>query len=77
MIFKPLITEWFFYAMLSGLRQINRQASLKLNEYEIRNNKPHCFAYKTKELLIELLGGVRIDGLLYILAPGHLSTVIA
>ncbi len=32
---------------------------------------------KTKELLIELLGGVRIDGLLYILATGHLSTVIA
>lgn len=24
---------------------------------------PHCFIYQTEELLIELLGGVRIDGL--------------
>lgn len=30
---------------------------------ELNTTNPHCFTYKTEELLIELLGGVRIDGL--------------
>ncbi len=29
----------------------------------LETTNPHCFTYKTDELLIELLGGVRIDGL--------------
>lgn len=29
----------------------------------IETKNTHCFTYKTEELLIELLGGVRIDGL--------------
>lgn len=29
----------------------------------LNTTNPHCFTYKTEELLIELLGGVRIDGL--------------
>ena len=29
----------------------------------LETNNPHCFTYKTDELLIELLGGIRIDGL--------------
>lgn len=30
---------------------------------ELNTANPYCFTYKTDELLIELLGGVRIDGL--------------
>lgn len=30
---------------------------------ELNTTSPHCFTYKTEELLIELLGGVRTDGL--------------
>lgn len=30
---------------------------------ELNTTNPHCFTYQTEELLIELLGGVRIDGL--------------
>lgn len=30
---------------------------------ELNTTNPHCFAYQTDELLIELLGGVRIEGL--------------
>lgn len=29
----------------------------------LETTNPHCFTYKTDELLIELLGGVRIDTL--------------
>ena len=29
----------------------------------LETTNPHCFTYKTEELLIELLGGVRIDTL--------------
>lgn len=29
----------------------------------LNTTNPHCFTYQTEELLIELLGGVRIDGL--------------
>jgi hypothetical protein len=29
----------------------------------LETTNPHCFTYKTEELLIELLGGVRVDGL--------------
>lgn len=30
---------------------------------ELNTTNPHCFTYQTEELMIELLGGVRIDGL--------------
>jgi hypothetical protein len=30
---------------------------------KLNTTNPHCFTYQTEELLIELLGGVRIDGL--------------
>lgn len=30
---------------------------------ELNTTNPYCFTYQTDELLIELLGGVRIDGL--------------
>ncbi len=30
---------------------------------ELNTTNPHCFTYQTEELLIELLGGIRIDGL--------------
>lgn len=30
---------------------------------EMNTTNPNCFTYKTDELLIELLGGIRIDGL--------------
>ena len=30
---------------------------------ELQTTNPHCFTYQTEELLIELLGGIRIDGL--------------
>ena len=30
---------------------------------ELQTTNPNCFTYKTDELLIELLGGIRIDGL--------------
>ncbi|MEI9806762.1 MAG: hypothetical protein WDO16_02150 [Bacteroidota bacterium] len=30
---------------------------------ELQTNNRHCFTYQTDELLIELLGGVRIDTL--------------
>lgn len=30
---------------------------------ELNTTNPHCFTYQTEELLIELLGGVRSDGL--------------
>ncbi len=30
---------------------------------ELNTTNPHCFIYQTEELLIELLGGVKIDGL--------------
>lgn len=30
---------------------------------ELNTTNPHCFTYKTDELLIELLGGVRVEGL--------------
>jgi hypothetical protein len=30
---------------------------------QLETTNPHCFTYKTDELLIELLGGVRIDTL--------------
>lgn len=30
---------------------------------ELNTTNPHCFIYQTEELLIELLGGVRVDGL--------------
>ncbi|OJW31059.1 MAG: hypothetical protein BGO54_07195 [Sphingobacteriales bacterium 46-32] len=30
---------------------------------ELNTSNPHCFTYQTEELLIELLGGIRIDGL--------------
>ena len=30
---------------------------------ELNTTNPHCFTYQTEELLVELLGGVRIDGL--------------
>lgn len=29
----------------------------------LETTNPHCFTYKTDELLIELLGGIRIDTL--------------
>src|SRR5690606_16808347 len=29
----------------------------------LSTTNPHCFTYQTEELLIELLGGIRIDGL--------------
>ncbi len=29
----------------------------------LNTTNPHCFTYQTDELLIELLGGIRIDGL--------------
>lgn len=29
----------------------------------LETTNPHCFTYETEELLIELLGGVRVDGL--------------
>lgn len=30
---------------------------------ELNTTNPHCFAYQTEELFIELLGGVRVEGL--------------
>ena len=30
---------------------------------ELNTTNPNCFTYETEELMIELLGGVRIDGL--------------
>ena len=30
---------------------------------ELNTTNPNCFTYKTDELLIDLLGGVRVDGL--------------
>lgn len=30
---------------------------------KLETTNPHCFTYKTDELLIELLGGIRIDTL--------------
>ncbi len=30
---------------------------------ELNTTNPHCFTYQTEELLIELLGGIRIEGL--------------
>jgi len=30
---------------------------------ELNTSNPHCFTYNTEELLIELLGGVRVEGL--------------
>lgn len=30
---------------------------------ELHTTNPHCFTYQTDELLIELLGGVRVEGL--------------
>ena len=30
---------------------------------ELNTTNPHCFNYKTDELLIELLGGVSVEGL--------------
>ncbi|MCR6719228.1 MAG: hypothetical protein NVV59_02835 [Chitinophagaceae bacterium] len=30
---------------------------------ELNTTNPHCFTYQTEELLIELLGGVRVEGL--------------
>ncbi len=30
---------------------------------ELNTTNPNCFTYQTDELLIELLGGVRVDGL--------------
>jgi len=30
---------------------------------KLETTNPYCFTYKTEELIIELLGGVRIDGL--------------
>src|SRR5690606_22961132 len=30
---------------------------------ELNTTNPNCFSYQTDELLIELLGGIRIDGL--------------
>lgn len=30
---------------------------------KLNTTNPNCFTYKTDELLIELLGGVRVDGL--------------
>jgi hypothetical protein len=30
---------------------------------ELNTTNPHCFTYEAEELLIELLGGVRVDGL--------------
>lgn len=30
---------------------------------ELYTTNPHCFTYQTEELLTELLGGIRIDGL--------------
>lgn len=30
---------------------------------ELNTTNPHCFTYQTEEMLIELLGGVRIEGL--------------
>ncbi|NCT72886.1 MAG: hypothetical protein GXC78_00015 [Chitinophagaceae bacterium] len=30
---------------------------------ELNTANPHCFTYQTEELLIELLGGIRIEGL--------------
>jgi hypothetical protein len=30
---------------------------------KLNTEKPNCFIYETEELLIELLGGVRIDTL--------------
>ena len=41
----------------------SRQVNLKRNEYGTKHNQPTLFTYKTDELLIELLGGLRIDGL--------------
>lgn len=46
----PLLPEWFFYAQNSKIMELN-------------TTNPHCFTYHTEELLIELLGGVRVDGL--------------
>ena len=39
------------------------QASLKLNDMTLNTTNPHCFPYQTDELLIELLGGVRVETL--------------
>ena len=33
------------------------------NNMELNTTNPHCFVYKTEELMIELLGGIRIDTL--------------
>ena len=30
---------------------------------ELNTANPYCFTYQTEELLIELLGGIRIEGL--------------
>lgn len=30
---------------------------------ELNTTNPHCFTYQTEELMIELLGGVRVQGL--------------
>ena len=43
-------SEWFFYAQ-------------NLINMKLETTNPHCFTYKTEELLIELLGGVRVKGL--------------
>lgn len=43
-------SEWFFYTQ-------------NLNIMELNTTNPHCFIYQTEELLIELLGGVRVEGL--------------
>lgn len=47
-----------------------RQVNLKLNEYATKHlpagrqaTNPHCFTCQTEELLIELLGGIRVEGL--------------
>lgn len=47
---KLLPVEWFFYV----------QNSITMT---LKTTNPHCFTYKTDELLIELLGSVRIDTL--------------
>jgi hypothetical protein len=48
--FRATHIGWFFYAQ-------------NLKNMTLKTENPHCFVYEAGELLIELLGGVRVDTL--------------
>jgi hypothetical protein len=52
-------------SVLKFLTTPNRVVFLcpKLNNMTLNTTNPHCFTYQTDELLIELLGGISVEGL--------------